>query len=379
MSDNKPTDNPFFDSWNRSQEHFYKMQSEWLSAAEKMTESADIENPFLSEPNQETWQQCNEQFSHWMKAYGNWFVPDELKSHNVDALAKKYLELLNPKYFFDNGAQQMGHIFKQMADGPEFSDLWILEKKMFKSSKEWLELQQLSDDFNDIISQAWRRAFKNYTDTMKDKKTDKDVDFQQLLDEWLQIANQELLTTFQEEKFLDLQRKIFRCCIEANLKRQEFAEMWCESHGIPTRTETDDLHKMVYTLRREVRSLKREISQLKQSTTVKKKRTASPAKKKTTPVKSALAAAKAEEKKPLQKPTIVSSNTDPKPSKPKATELKATETKLTEAKVTETKVAETKTAKASPKTGSVTKTEPEASSASETKVDSEPRTNGNAS
>ena len=54
-----------------------------------------------------------------------------------------------------------------------------------------------------------------------------------------------------------------RAGVEIKARQRETAENWCDTWQMPTRTEVDDMAKIVHELRREVRKLKREVATLK--------------------------------------------------------------------------------------------------------------------
>ena len=59
-------------------------------------------------------------------------------------------------------------------------------------------------------------------------------------------------------EFLEAQHKVTRSSTEYRLAEREIAEAFCEMHHIPTRTEMDEVQRVVTELRRELRALKRD-------------------------------------------------------------------------------------------------------------------------
>ena len=57
--------------------------------------------------------------------------------------------------------------------------------------------------------------------------------------------------------FLEIQRNMTRSSTEYRLAEREIAEAFCEVHHIPTRTEMDEMQRLVTELKRELRSLKK--------------------------------------------------------------------------------------------------------------------------
>jgi hypothetical protein len=76
-------------------------------------------------------------------------------------------------------------------------------------------------------------------------------------DLWLGVANKELLEMHRSAAFLQIQRDMTRSSTEYRLAEREIAEAFCEVHHIPTRTEMDEMQRLVTELKREVRALKK--------------------------------------------------------------------------------------------------------------------------
>ena len=72
-----------------------------------------------------------------------------------------------------------------------------------------------------------------------------------------------MLETQRSPEFMDAQRRMMRAGVEIKARQRETAENWCDTWQMPTRTEVDDMAKIVHELRREVRKLKREVATLK--------------------------------------------------------------------------------------------------------------------
>ena len=260
---NNPYANPIFDLWLSNQKQFLDAQSEWMKPAKSP------ENPFMNadflDRSMKSWQQCEEQYTHWMKAAENWVSASAGqqkagdKGGEQDYASQALTYLLNPTTFMRSGFEMMDSVFRKLVNGPEFADIGMLEKKMMKSSQDWQAFRDASHRFQEVISAAWMRAYQHFSDEFFDRMQDENVSTEESLQRWLKIADEELVATLRSPEFLAVQKDLFATGTAYKLKYREFAEMWCEAHTIPTRSEVDDMHKLIYELRREVRALKRKI------------------------------------------------------------------------------------------------------------------------
>jgi len=296
MTDKNSTKNPIFDLWLSNQKQFLDAQSEWMKPEAKPA-NPFVNNEFLDR-SMNSWKRCEEQYDLWMKAAENWVrgsasqSAEEAESEEEqDFSAQALTYLLNPTTFMQSGFEMMDSVFRKLVNGPEFADIGMMEKKLLKSGQDWQAFRDASHRFQDVISSAWLRAYQHFSDEFFDRMKDDNVGSEETLQRWLKIADEEMVKTLRSPEFLAAQKELFSTGTAYKLKYREFAEMWCESHTIPTRSEVDDMHKLIYELRREVRSLKRKID--KQQETRVKATTAKPkAKKKAAKAKAKPAAKK---------------------------------------------------------------------------------------
>lgn len=273
MADSTKIGNPIFDMWLNNQQQFLDAQQQWMTPG-KMPENPFVNADFLDR-SMKSWQRCEEQYTHWMKAAENWVSASagqqqaEEKGAEQDYASQALTYLLNPTTFMRSGFEMMDSVFRKLVNGPEFADIGMLEKKMLKTSQDWQAYRDASHRFQEVISSAWLRAYQHFFDEFFDRMQDENVSTEESLQRWLKIADEELVATLRSPEFLAAQKDLFATGTAYKLKYREFAEMWCEAHTIPTRSEVDDMHKLIYELRREVRVLKRKLDKQEQGTTPK--------------------------------------------------------------------------------------------------------------
>ena len=270
-----------------------------------MQPKAVPENPFMNvnflDRSVNSWQLCEEQYDNWMKAAKNWMMgsaASESNEHQEEEYSAQVLNyLLNPATFMKSGFEIMDQVFRKLVNGPEFADIGMLEKKMLKSGEDWQNFRDAGQHYQEVISSAWLRAYNNFSDEFMDSLNEESPGSEEMLKRWLKIADEELINTLRSDEFLDAQREFFAAGSSYRLKYQEFVDMWCDNHGIPTRSEVDDLHKIIYDLRREVRTLKRNIEKIESKKAAPKKKAPVKAKTKKKTAKKATVKVEAKEAK----------------------------------------------------------------------------------
>jgi len=154
---------------------------------------------------------------------------------------------------------QLRDILMSIANGPRFADLAAPQMDAADAWREVVDYQQATADFAKTLQEAWTRAFEQYSKnfSLDDLKSGNPGE---ALDAWLAAANDQLLEAQRSPDFLDAQRRMLRAANEIKARQRDMAEQWSEAYQMPTRTEIDDLAKIVQELRREVRQLKRELA-----------------------------------------------------------------------------------------------------------------------
>ena len=258
MTDN--ASNPFYDAWLSSSEQLLKAQQSWFDNFNITSQETAIDASDVIERAKQNWDQCEAQFNSWVSAADQWssskpFSKESGSDDSSDAF-EKLKRLLNPETFLRSGVDEINQVFKRYAEGPDFADIGVLEKKFMRTSQDWLNLRNASAEYQTVITKAWAQAFDIYTKEVSNQPEESAANAHEMMQLWLKIANDCLIQVQRSDEFLEAQRKLFKTNTQYKLKQREIIEAWCENFTMPTRTEVDDLHRMVYELRREVRQLK---------------------------------------------------------------------------------------------------------------------------
>ena len=289
------TGNLFFDAWLAGSEQMIRAQSSWFTTATDVVESTDASA--VVDKAKQHWNQCEQQFTHWLAASEQWLSDysvapqgeardDDSKDPFLDSLAQ-FKKLLDPNTFLHSGVDELNQFCQRMTEGPDFADIGVLEKKWMRTSKDWFAWRDASANYQAVIATAWAKAFEIYTQDLAKLNAEstqepssqqaahqpphqqhQSLTMRELIQGWLRVANEQLIVIQRSDEFLEAQRNLFKTSTQYKLKQRELVETWCEHYTIPTRTEVDDLHRMVYDLRREVRELKQQLQPLPAEKTV---------------------------------------------------------------------------------------------------------------
>jgi polyhydroxyalkanoate synthesis regulator phasin len=145
---------------------------------------------------------------------------------------------------------------EHLTEGPTYATLWDLDRKLLVAQKLAQQRAQDTAAYQAVVQKAWNRAFERFVNALGDAGGTPVKSGRELLDLWIAIANDTLTEMHRTPEFLEAQRKMTRSAADYRLQEREIAEVYCEMHHIPTRSEVDELQRTVTELRRELRALK---------------------------------------------------------------------------------------------------------------------------
>src|SRR5512134_816059 len=145
---------------------------------------------------------------------------------------------------------------EHLTEGPTYATLWDLDRKLMVAQKLAQQRAQDAAAYQAIVQKAWNKAFERFINALGDAGGTPVKSGRELLDLWIAIANDTLTEMHRTPEFLEAQRKMTRSAADYRLQEREIAEVFCEMHHIPTRSEVDELQRTVTELRRELRQLK---------------------------------------------------------------------------------------------------------------------------
>ncbi len=255
MADDPFSVHPLFDAWLKAQNQFFEVQQPFWKQM-KGSLSGD-ENEDLHAKVNSFWEEAQKNGREWVNTFASHFSP----SASAEGVARETLErMMDPSQFLYAGSDQVNQTIQKLVEGPEFADIGTLERQGLKATAEWLALREASAEYRLITAKAWGRAFEKFSEAALGKTDIWKQSPNDVIHEWLEAANTELIATQRTDKFLSAQRRLLRAGVDYRIRERAMVETWCETHSIPTRTEVDDLHATVYRLKHEVRNLNKRIA-----------------------------------------------------------------------------------------------------------------------
>ena len=255
MSDKPTSSNPLINAWLTSQKAFLDAQ---VPSWPEVTETSLSALPDTSDPGQfsSLFQKINEQsrsLFETMAAIGG--LEDEQEGN----IARQTLRrMLDPMQFSYAGVDEVNQVLLNLVEGSDIPDLMELERQRLRATREWAALQKESTEYRAVTAKAWARVYLRFLDDVGEDFQSRTENPDEYLETWLRIANDELIKMQRSQEYLDAQRRVLRAGLNYRERERKMIENWCETRSIPTRTEINDLHGIVYELRKEVRALKQQ-------------------------------------------------------------------------------------------------------------------------
>ncbi|MGM9490725.1 poly(R)-hydroxyalkanoic acid synthase subunit PhaE [Ideonella sp. YS5] len=204
-------------------------------------------------------EQFNELRDIWQTSSAKWSDFAKNAAQGEVPSPDKLREMFTPSSWTGPGSGVLDAGLQRMLEGPRYATLWDLDRKL-------LELQQLTlardkdvGAYQAVVQKAWNLAFVRFTKAVAAEPSGP-LAWRTLTDKWLAVANDTLIEVHRSDEFVEAQRRMLRSASDRHLQERKIAEAWCEAAHVPTRTEVDELQRLVVELRRDVRRLRRAAS-----------------------------------------------------------------------------------------------------------------------
>ena len=173
---------------------------------------------------------------------------------SVDALRAIFV----PDHWSRAGAGTFDAGLREVLEGPRYATLWGMDREALQLQQRAAERDKRALAFQAIVQKAWNSAFERFAKSLAGGAGDAPTTWRGLTDKWLAVANETLIEAHRTDEFVQAQSSMLRAASEYRLQERQMAESWCVAMHLPTRTEMDEMQRVVTELRRELRLLRRQ-------------------------------------------------------------------------------------------------------------------------
>ncbi len=168
------------------------------------------------------------------------------------------LELFTPARWSGPGSGAFDSGLSEVLKGPRYATLWNMDRELLQLQQRAYERDRLVMAYQAIVRKAWNKAFERFSQSFASNKSEAPATWRAMADRWLAVANEVLIEAHRSDEFIEAQTRMLRASSEYRLQERQLAEGWCAASHIPTRTEMDEMQRVVTELRRETRLLRRQ-------------------------------------------------------------------------------------------------------------------------
>lgn len=206
--------------------------------------------------------QAEEQFAAlnatWKDSIEKWAALAK-EGARPDALTPEALmELFTPAKWSGPGIDPFDAGLREVLEGPKYATLWNTDREMLQLQQRAAERDKQAMAYQAIVQKAWNTAFERFSKSFASNKGEAPATWRGLTDRWLAVANEVLIEAHRSDEFVEAQSRMLRAASDYRLQERKMAEAWCAASHIPTRTEMDEMQRVVTELRRELRLLRRQ-------------------------------------------------------------------------------------------------------------------------
>ena len=236
------------DAWLAGQQAMLKAFFPWQAGAggdnKEHPEASPLEEEFSA--LRDTWQASVAKWSEFARdaSPGEMPTPEKLR------------EMFSPASWTGPGSGVLDAALQRVLEGPRYATLWDLDRKLMELQKLTLQRDKDVAAYQAVLQRAWNLVFERFTKALQAEGGPAPT-WRALTDKWLAVANDTLIEVHRSDEFVDAQRRMLRAASDRHLQERCIAEAWCEASHVPTRSEVDELQRLVVELRREVRLLRR--------------------------------------------------------------------------------------------------------------------------
>jgi len=252
----------FAELWTKSGTAITAAQQAMIKdLAGKMTMPAPMMMPWqafkVTDPNL---QSAADAFQKLMVAWKE--LPSSVTSEggkSADRITTELLQkIFDPREWL-NATGYMDETVRRLSEGPKFADFGHIEGKLVTLMTAWGELRTASIEQQTHVLGAWTKAATEFASKLNEaaSKGTSLGSRSDIVAIWVETANRHQLEMQAIPAYLENQLKLLRASTDLRLAQQELADLYGEVLGLPTRTEMDDLARMVSELRRELRAERR--------------------------------------------------------------------------------------------------------------------------
>ena len=187
-----------------------------------------------------------------------WRAGGDLFSKTASPFAQHVQESFKTDTF---GADGFMGGFTGFMNSPGFGLTREHQAKSAAAFEAWLEYLQRELEYRRLLSQAWTESFASMMETVGRKAASGEAPAtaRETLDLWVKVADTKFLAVFKTREFSLAQSALVNATMTLKQRSRAVMEQALSASDLPTKTEVEEAHRMIYLLRKELKAIKRQL------------------------------------------------------------------------------------------------------------------------
>ena len=118
-----------------------------------------------------------------------------------------------------------------------------------------------------MVAKVWMAAYGDFLPALQSAAVagKPATSSRELLDRWTATVNERLLKAQRSGEFLEVQRRLLDALLKSRAAEHELVEIGAKAADLPTRSEMDEVHRTLHSVKRELRALQRRLAAAEQA------------------------------------------------------------------------------------------------------------------
>lgn len=157
------------------------------------------------------------------------------------------------------------HIVERLLDTPGLGLSREFNEKLQQGFKAFQAYQRAATRYQSTVARIWARALRRFVYALGERARagEPTDDLRDLSTLWTNVADDVFIAAFRTEDYLEAQRELSSAAMDFRTRRRAILEAYQRALDQPTRTELDEVHALLYRLRKENKEIARELKALR--------------------------------------------------------------------------------------------------------------------
>lgn len=159
---------------------------------------------------------------------------------------------------------EVENIMERLLDSPGIGLSREFNEKVQRGFKAFQEYQRAGVRYQSIVANIWGQALQRFLYQVGKRARDGESldELRDLTTIWTKAADDVFITAFRSDDYIEAQSDLLSAAMRFRTRRRAILEEYQQALDQPTRSELDEVHELLYRLRKENKALRKEVDAL---------------------------------------------------------------------------------------------------------------------